>query len=119
MPLAPPHSSANFLLVPKEKAFPASFTMLPLSSMRLIFFWARPHSHRTGDPCPALVCMSVCPAKLRVLYYRTTFISFAFLVPYTAVIPDEGLSEWIDRWPQSPVLVLNLGVVMRGISDVL
>ena len=60
------------------------------------------------QPCPALVGMSVCPANLRVLYYRTTFISFAFLVPYIAVIPDEGLSEWIDRWPQSPVLVLNL-----------
>ena len=52
--------------------------------------------------------MSACPAKLRVLYYRTTSISFAFLVPYTAMILDEGLSEWIDRWSQSPVLVLNL-----------
>lgn len=89
MPRAPPCPPGHFLHVLEEKSSLLTPIILPSPPMRLLLLPALPHPHRANDTCHG-ICSCLCLAKLRVLYYRTTLVSFISPAPYTT---GDGLIE--------------------------
>lgn len=111
MPRAPPCPPGHFLHVLEENSSLLILIILPSPPMRLLLLPALLHPHRANDTRHG-ICSCLCPAKLRVLYYRTTLVSFISPVPDTT---DDGLmEEWMNRQTstvQFPALNLRGGDV--------